>query len=200
MGRLSLVHYTGRELRLLELERLGQELRERRERLRISRAELSRRVGLSPTYTWLIEQASPRDRGRPTRPSEDVLRRWTRALGMEEGETRRTLNLAGYFDDFASLQTTGSDEDTLMSFAPGEETTGELRGIGPVGMPVESFDERSFFRPDGTIRPDIERLFTESLRSLLREARRKGRSDQVLRLLDSYLRWLEFAIRLNERF
>src|SRR5579859_6497895 len=83
---------------MLDLPALGVELRRRRRALRIPSAEFARRIGVSQTYVWLIEAAKPRSSGEPSRPSEDLLQRWTAALGMSESESRRIRELAGYFD------------------------------------------------------------------------------------------------------
>src|SRR5579872_2850279 len=83
---------------MLDLPTLGVELRRRRRALRIPSAEFARRIGVSQTYVWLIEAAKPRSSGEPSRPSEDLLQRWTAALGMSESESRRIRELAGYFD------------------------------------------------------------------------------------------------------
>src|SRR5437660_739705 len=82
---------------MLDLPTLGRELRSIRRGLRIPSAELARRIGVSPTYVWLIEQAKPRTSGEPSRPSEDLLRRWTAALGMNADDAQRIRERAGYF-------------------------------------------------------------------------------------------------------
>src|SRR5207302_1952240 len=82
--------------RVMDLEQLGAALRERREALGIPRAELARRVGVTPTYIWLVENARPRKGGQPSRPAQAVIERWSRALGMDERSTRQALRMAGH--------------------------------------------------------------------------------------------------------
>src|SRR5450759_3624191 len=82
---------------MLDLSTLGRELRTRRRALRIPSAELARKIGVSQTYVWLIEQSKPRKSGEPSRPSEDLLMRWTAALGMSASEALQIRELAGYF-------------------------------------------------------------------------------------------------------
>src|SRR5947209_1544779 len=80
-----------------DLVALGAELRRRRKAQGLSSAELARRIGVSPTYVWLIEGAKPRpSSGEPSRPSEDVLHRWAAALDTAEYEQERIRELAGY--------------------------------------------------------------------------------------------------------
>jgi Bifunctional DNA primase/polymerase, N-terminal len=55
----------------------------------------------SQTYVWLIEQSKPRKSGEPSRPGEDLLRRWMAALGMSESDVQRIRELAGYFGEDA---------------------------------------------------------------------------------------------------
>ncbi len=77
----------------MDLEALGEVLRERREAIGISKAELARRVGISESYVSLVEQG---DR----RPSRGVLEHWVRALRGEAEPTDSyfgaLLRLAGH--------------------------------------------------------------------------------------------------------
>jgi transcriptional regulator with XRE-family HTH domain len=77
-----------------DLRRVGALLRQRREALGLRKSDLARRVGISPAYVTLIEDAIPRSRGNPTQPRYDVLVTWTRALGMDEEMTEEILALA----------------------------------------------------------------------------------------------------------
>jgi transcriptional regulator with XRE-family HTH domain len=96
-----------------DLSRLGHELRTRRRALRIPSAELARRIGVSPTYVWLIEQSKPRKSGEPSRPREDLLRRWMAALGMDASEAQQIREFAGYFGpDFPN------ERDLMQGLSP----------------------------------------------------------------------------------
>jgi transcriptional regulator with XRE-family HTH domain len=101
---------------MLDLSKLGHELRTRRRALRIPSAELARRIGVSPTYVWLIEQSKPRKSGEPSRPSEDLLRKWTSAIGMSATDAQEIRELAGYFGpDFRYEHSTTSSRSTEVS-------------------------------------------------------------------------------------
>jgi transcriptional regulator with XRE-family HTH domain len=78
-----------------DLQLAGALLRQRREVLGLRKSDLARRVGISPAYVTLIEDAIPRSRGKgnPTQPRYDVLVTWTRALGMDDEMTEEILAL-----------------------------------------------------------------------------------------------------------
>ncbi|HZU14496.1 MAG TPA: helix-turn-helix transcriptional regulator [Chloroflexota bacterium] len=80
----------------MDLEELGRLLRGRREALDLTRDELARRVGVTPTYIFMIESARPRSGGSPSRPKRETLKRWLDALGLDRDEANRALDLAGY--------------------------------------------------------------------------------------------------------
>jgi transcriptional regulator with XRE-family HTH domain len=78
------------------LATMGRLLRERRDELGFSRAEIARRTEVTPTYIYLIEQArSPKGRN-PYKPRSDVLLRWASALDLDQSEANHVLSLAGY--------------------------------------------------------------------------------------------------------
>jgi transcriptional regulator with XRE-family HTH domain len=80
----------------IDLPELGRRLRARREALDLTREELSNRVGVTPTYIFLVEGAKPRQTGTPSRPKRETLRRWIEALGWTGEEENQILALAGY--------------------------------------------------------------------------------------------------------
>jgi transcriptional regulator with XRE-family HTH domain len=183
---------------MLDLPALGVELRRRRRALRIPSAEFARRIGVSQTYVWLIEAAKPRASGEPSRPSEDLLQRWTAALGMSESESRRIRELAGYFDVPGGEPR--SSRSTSSSMAPSStlgneysaqaaETTGE-RPSSVAASHLQAL--RRWARaadPDGGEVAIIDRIH-----EILRVAQSNQRADEATYLLDSFLRWLEFHI------
>jgi len=186
---------------MIDLERLGRELRGRRRALRIPSAELARRISVSPTYVWLIEQAKPRPRGEPSRPSEELLDRWTMALGMDDGEAQHIRELAGYFGptrpvsvppQFAPAPTPTRDDrlrDMDASSAPqARMATGEASRL------FEPHTEALRRWSGAGRRQDPERLLVDRMRDLLDRAERVGRSDEAVSLLDSFLRWLSVHI------
>src|ERR1700732_1506674 len=80
----------------MDLVRLGQELRQRRKVGGIARTRLARRVGVSPTYLWMLEEAKPRANGEPSRPSRYLLMQLAAELDMDVQHTEWILGLADY--------------------------------------------------------------------------------------------------------
>jgi transcriptional regulator with XRE-family HTH domain len=80
----------------VNLQVLGEVLRQRREALDLTREELSRRVGMTPMYIYMVEGARPRRTGKPSQPKRETLKLWAEALGMREEETNHILELGGY--------------------------------------------------------------------------------------------------------
>jgi transcriptional regulator with XRE-family HTH domain len=188
---------------MLDLQTLGSELRRRRRALRIKSAELARRIGVSPTYIWLIETAKPRERGEPSRPSEDLLTRWTAALGMDEGETQRMRALAGYFDP----------EPSAPPRPPGTVSPTMLRPASPPAMmpspqfmlpaqPSPSSAEPGAFVPDtAALQQWAERTQEEApdqvvqrTQEILGAAAQHGRQEEATSLIASFLDWLDFHL------
>ncbi len=192
---------------MIDLPTLGRELRQRRRALRIPSAEFARRIGVSQTYVWLIEAAKPRSSGEPSRPSEDLLQRWTEALGMTESEARRIYELAGYFDS-----------DALRAYRDSRPSS--QRAVRSSLPPVYSRSENEFIGDDeDTPRPGDqlsnpppplvalqrwagaepagadEETFARRIRYLLLQADSRGRGEEAAYLLDSLLRWLEFHLK-----
>jgi transcriptional regulator with XRE-family HTH domain len=73
----------------MELAELGRALRERREAIGISKAEIARRVEVSESFVAMTEQGT-------RRPSKIVLERWAGALGWDAVYTRQLLIMAGH--------------------------------------------------------------------------------------------------------
>lgn len=83
----------------MDLDKLGELLRERRESLGIPRAKLARRVGISPSYMWTVEQAAKRKGGQPSQPTQPILEEWAAQLGLGISQTRELLRLAGHLQE-----------------------------------------------------------------------------------------------------
>ena|SRR5947208_6400900 len=73
----------------MELSELGSVLRERREAIGISKAEIARRVEVSESYVGMVERGK-------RRPSKPVLEPWAATLGWDEVYTQQLLALAGH--------------------------------------------------------------------------------------------------------
>jgi transcriptional regulator with XRE-family HTH domain len=190
---------------MIDLPTLGRELRQRRRALRIPSAEFARRIGVSQTYVWLIEAAKPRPSGEPSRPSEDVLQRWTEALGMTEPEALHIHELAGYFDS-----------DALRAYRDSRPSPRQaVRSSSPPVFPRsenELVNDEDMYDPGGQ-RSNLpsplialqrwagaeyagadEETLAHRIHNILQRADRTGRSDEAAYLLDSLLRWLEFHV------
>jgi transcriptional regulator with XRE-family HTH domain len=73
----------------MELSELARVLRERREAIGTTKAEIGRRINSSESYVLLVEQGK-------RRPSQALLERWAKALGWGEEYTKQLLVLAGH--------------------------------------------------------------------------------------------------------
>ncbi|HLJ66843.1 MAG TPA: helix-turn-helix transcriptional regulator [Chloroflexota bacterium] len=185
----------------MDLDRLGTALRERREALGIPRTELARRVGVTPTYIWLVENAKPRQSGQPSRPAEHVIERWTRALGMDERYTRQALRLAGYGEQQAPVDTAMLAAAPAVLAAPttvrpmararrepfgGESSHAEL-------LPFAQAPVR-FAQP-----PELQsEVLVQQVRDILETARAADRWAEVTTMLESFLDWLRFRLERAE--
>jgi transcriptional regulator with XRE-family HTH domain len=193
---------------MLDLAALGQELRSRRRALRIPSAELARRIGVSPTYIWLIEQAKPRQGGEPSRPSEDLLQRWTAALGMSRSDVQRIRELAGYLGSrFTSERDSNSPSIARTSMrsastadrtpAP-EDVENDFRQTSQGRNYSNAANMAALHQWAGTERAiDEDETFVGQVRDVLQRAEQNGRSEEVRVLLNSFLSWLEFHAARN---
>jgi transcriptional regulator with XRE-family HTH domain len=170
----------------LDLYSLGRELRERRRMLRIPSAELARRIGVSQTYVWMIESAAPRKNGQPSRPSEDVLGQWARALGMGPVDTERLLALAGYFVTASESPAPPSPAAARLPRSAAFHAA-EASAYAPAPMAVPPVPNRDNAEPE-------ERDLRERLETLLRTAARRGRAEEIAGLVRSHLGWLQHLI------
>src|SRR5690348_13498780 len=130
----------------MDLKRLASVLREQRETVGVPAAELARRVGVSPTYVWMVEHARPRKGGEPSRPSRAVLERWARALGMDDRYARQVLALAGYEDD-ASRPTPSASLSRPMRMPASMPEPGAPM-MDALFAPAPRFEPPSQLRPD----------------------------------------------------
>lgn len=80
----------------MDLTTLAAILKQGRENLGMSRAELARRLGVTAHYVWQVEQANVRDNRRTVRPSTGLLARWSKLLGWDEKALRQLLILSGH--------------------------------------------------------------------------------------------------------
>lgn len=80
----------------MNLAELGTVLKERREAIGLTRAELARRIGVSRSYVSAIESAQPRVSGRPSQPSIRVIEAWAEALGWLRDDVDELMVFAGH--------------------------------------------------------------------------------------------------------
>lgn len=182
----------------MDLERLGVELRNRRRTLRMSGTELARRVGISPTYVWLIERARERPSGEPSRPSEDVLADWARALSLNEDETRRIRELAGYSNPPQLYAMAPPPMPSSARYIPVESPFDPWSDSPAAEAPMlRTMDTRIAESSPPLDRDDpveVERRLVATTRRLLRQAEAAGKTQEVADLFASMLSWLEHHI------
>ena len=144
-------------------------------------AEIARRVGVSPTYIWIVEHARPRKGGEPSRPSEDVLRRWANALRMDERYARQILRLAGY--EVESSSPSSPLPRRLMRLAasppPGRPMMESLFAAAP--LPEAPKDLRAA-------------VLAEEMHEVLQRAEEEGRLEETAGLLEEYLAFLRHRL------
>lgn len=160
-----------------DLAELGRLLKRRREELGLRRSDVAHRVGVSPTYVALIEEAKPRPagRGNPSRPNAGVLVAWTRALAMDEEGVILALRLAGH----------------LIG-------TREMRQLEPTGQVVHEDQERivkEVGRVYATLPWHLRReLLLDQLREVLALAERHQSRDELVDLLEGVLDVVRFRL------
>lgn len=198
----------------MDLVKLGEELRARRKALGIPRAELARRVGVTPTYIWLIENARPRKGGEPSRPSQEVLLRWARTLGIDERYTRRTLAMAGYApaspEDQRQPEPFQANAVRMAAMGPmSAQDTGALMAYPPMASRIASMasphspdpaaDEVLLLSAAPVSFPQPPEMRRDGLlqraREVLDTAEESGRGDEAADLLQSFLDWLRYRMQ-----
>lgn len=114
----------------MDLEKLGATMQERRTALGIPRAVVARRIGVSPSYLWMLEEAKPRASGEPSRPSRALLQSWGHALGLDEEGTVYVMSLADYeAQDHGEGQARTPNEDQRRLRAERQNFLHQPRGI-----------------------------------------------------------------------
>ncbi len=167
----------------MSLTELGAALRERREALGIPRTELARRIGVTPTYVWLLETAKPRRNGEPSRPTPSVLERWADALGMDHRYRDQVLHMAGYGEVADEDAVHGVAEDGSVQYA-GMVASRETPGF--TAAPVQ-------FRQPRQLQA---RVLIEGLRDVLALAGQSAPAwDETTAAVDSFLGWLRYRLR-----
>lgn len=185
---------------------MGAALQGRRESLGLPRAELARRIRVTPTYVWMVERARRRKNGDPSRPAELLLQRWAQALGMDQRYTHQVLLLAGYGEG-------RSDESGVAarpSVQPGP--MGRARAMAPRSVPSTTAQVMASSAPDdaGALflsapvtfpqpRSLQREVLVEEARSLLDGAEETDRWDETVDLLESYLQWLHYRLEIRDR-
>lgn len=190
----------------MDLERLGAALRERREAMGTPRTEVARRVGVTPTYIWLVENARPRQGGQPSRPAEAVIERWTRALGMDERYTRQALRLAGYGNAETERETMTAAPtmpilDSRMAAPSGMRSVARALRAPASGSGSPDTETSSFVR--APIRFEQPRelqsdVLQQQLRDVLELSETAGRRQETAAILESFLEWLHFRVERAE--
>jgi Helix-turn-helix domain len=163
----------------VDLETLGAALRERREALGIPRTELARRVGVTPTYVWLVEGARP----------------WARSLGMDDRYTRQALVLAGHLPEADHVETPPFVPPPTLVQSSIASSAPQVMARVPIASATAgrfSFSQASvrFSQP-----PDLRsRVLQEQLRELLALAESGRKWEETADLVESLLEWLRFRL------
>lgn len=194
----------------MDLEALGGVLRERRREAGMSRAELARRIGVTPTYVWLVEGAKPRKHGAPSRPGEAVLGKWVRALNMDADQAARVFALAGYGALFGAAAVAVAGSGAPAAGAPRVMRMAMMAqpdtGSGTEASPALFASTRmppaptaAAFAAESSAEAEAEEALTVELRQLLSLAGpHSGKRQDTLELLRSVFDWLRFRLD-NER-
>lgn len=107
-------------------EELGKLLREHRERMKLTRAQLARRAGISASFVTYLEQ------GR-RRPSAVMLARLTQALGLRTEQQRKLMQAAGYSEAADLARESGlqlvMEEMSALSAPEREELAAEIHRL-----------------------------------------------------------------------
>jgi transcriptional regulator with XRE-family HTH domain len=180
----------------MDLIRLAAVLRERREALGISAAEIARRVGVSPTYVWMVELARPRKGGEPSRPGAALLEKWARALGMDERYARQLLLLAGYESVQPDERSVSRSAARSLAVPAPQSTIPPLPMAAAVPRPGEEmlealFDAPVHFAPPSQLR---DAVLAEELREVLGRAEEVGRMEEVAGELEAFLDFLRYRL------
>jgi transcriptional regulator with XRE-family HTH domain len=163
------------------LAEMGKLLRERRDELGLSRAEIARRSEVTPTYIYLIEQArSPKGRN-PYKPRSDVLLRWAGALELDQTEANHVLSLAGYEpvtagDAWYEVVKSRSSGDTTDDASPGFHASLAQSRRGPTKKQMAQ--QRS--------------ELLDQVRELLHDAEEHGKWEAVAGQLQALLEFVRF--------
>jgi transcriptional regulator with XRE-family HTH domain len=163
------------------LATMGKLLRERRDDLGLSRAQIARRTEVTPTYIYLIEQArSPKGRN-PYKPRSDVLLRWASALDLDQSEANHVLSLAGY----EPMRAGDAWYDVVKSRSSGEHATAQ----NPAAHTVSTRSHRS------PTKKEIAKQRSELLdqvRELLHDAEEQGQWEAVTGRFQTLLDFVRF--------
>jgi transcriptional regulator with XRE-family HTH domain len=124
----------------VDLEKLGAEMKQRRKALGMPGALVARRIGVSPSYLWMIESAKPRANGEPSKPSAKLMQLWAHALSLDEEGTQYVMGLAGHGGQEIAEETKRQGGATVLTEeqqrrrAVREQFLGQPRGMVTSGL------------------------------------------------------------------
>lgn len=187
----------------MDLRRLGAVLRSQREELGMPAAELARRVSVSPTYVWMVENARPRASGEPSRPSRDLLEHWTRELKMDGPSARQVLGLADYGHERRPSVRSARSYRAAEEPPSGRPMLDALFAA-PAPVPAEPGVSPAFIAdasamvheaPSADLDTDLPAdALTGELHALLARAEHEGRLDETVDLLQSFFAFLRHRL------
>jgi transcriptional regulator with XRE-family HTH domain len=186
----------------MDLQKLGAVLQARREALGIPRAEIARRVGVTPTYVWLIEGSKERPSGEPSKPSRTVLERWSRALGLDDRYMKQVLVLGGQADKRAS---SGAIREVNQPLEARQAYLAERRVFDrPASLSMDEppdMDIAAMARAPLAFKEPRElqrEVVLDQVRELFDEARNDGEWSRVVASLESFVGWLRSNLHREE--
>jgi transcriptional regulator with XRE-family HTH domain len=143
----------------MDLQRLGQELLQRRKRFDIPQTAIARKARVNRGTVAVLERGAHPKTGKPVRPTPDILERLARALSVDSLDQRqfftRLLRLAGYEERLFGAKLAEYRERSRMS----QQTLARL-----VDMSAEQWDrlEQGLTSPSevsvGTVLAIVETL------------------------------------------
>lgn len=80
----------------MDLLRLGNVLKSKREELGIPAIVLARKAHISRSTIWTVERGENPKTGKPSKPGKDKLERWIQILRFSPEEQGQILTLSGY--------------------------------------------------------------------------------------------------------
>lgn len=113
----------------MDLQKIAEELSERRNQLGMPLAEVARRAGIDRYTLWVYERGVNPRTGKPSRPAKDRLERLARVLSLDPDEQEELLDdllkLGGYQAETAGTEAFGLVHSALPVKSTKTRTIGQ---------------------------------------------------------------------------